>query len=248
MRHRKLSVINKDAWMNTYADMVTLILVFFVLLYAMSSMDQGKYKLLVQAFSSNPQTLERLTQEQKAKNALKTSDGAVQLDEIKDLSSLYKYLTTYVAKNDLSRSVQVAKAKNIVRVRFASNLFFEADQAEIKPDGVKVLSQIGAALAEIEPSVAVIRIDGHTAESPPGTDAINDRDLSTERANAVLKYLEANDIKDPSKLYAVGFGRYRPVAPNDTETNRAKNRRVEILVLKADAVQNDIDALNNSDQ
>jgi chemotaxis protein MotB len=244
MRRRKLSVINKDAWMNTYADMVTLILVFFVLLYAMSSLDQGKYRMLVQAFSSNPQALEQLVQKEKEKK----TEGTVELDEIKDLSSLYRYLASYIVENDLSRSVQVAKGKNIVRIRFASNLFFEADQSEIKADGIRVLSQVGAALAAIEPTVAMIRIDGHTAESPPGTDEVNDRDLSTERANAVLKYLETNDIKDPAKLCAVGFGRYRPTAPNDTEANRAKNRRVEILVLKTDTVQDEIDALNNSAQ
>ena len=69
---------------------------------------------------------------------------------------------------------------------------------------------------------------------------MNNRDLSTERANAVLKYLESHYIKDPSKLYAVGYGLHRPVAPNDSEENRAKNRRVEILVGRYDTLQEEL--------
>ncbi|MDD2484444.1 MAG: flagellar motor protein MotB [Eubacteriales bacterium] len=251
MRHRKTSKVNKDAWLATYADMITLILVFFVLLYAMSSIDQEKYKMLVQAFSTDPDTLEQLTQTEEGKEG-GADDGLagenIALDEIKDLDDLYKYLSQYVEENGLSDSVEVAKGKNMVYVRFTSNLFFQPDRAVLKEGGVEILDQVGPALAKVEVYVQMIRIDGHTAESPPGPGGVSDRDLSTERANAVLKYLETYHIKDPSKLYAVGYGRYRPVAPNDTEANRAKNRRVEILISKTDIVQQEIDAAEQSKQ
>ena len=85
--------------------------------------------------------------------------------------------------------------------------------------------------------------DPYTADAPPGTSQVDDRELSTDRANEVLTYLEENYINDPSKLMAVGYGLYKPVAPNDTEANRAKNRRVEILVAQEDALQDELDKI-----
>jgi len=245
MKYRKGSSIKKDAWLATYADMITLILVFFILLYAMSSIDQEKYKILVEAFTADEDTLQQLTREKEGEEGgdeqgLSTS---VSLDEINDLNDLYGYLSKYVEENGLTDSVEVAKGKNMVYVRFTSNLFFLPDKAILKEGGVEILDGIGPALGKVENYVNMIRIDGHTAESPAGGSTVDDRALSTQRANAVLKYLETYHIKDPSKLYAVGYGRYRPVAPNDTEANRAKNRRVEILISKTDIVQEEIDKI-----
>ena len=127
--------------------------------------------------------------------------------------------------------------------KFMSTLFFEPNKSVLKPGGKGILNWVGEALARVEPMVKFIRIDGHTAEASPGNDTVNNRDLSTERANEVLKYLESNYVKDPYKLYAAGFGLHRPVAPNDSEENRAKNRRVEILVGKNDPLQEELDKI-----
>ena len=247
-RERKISKVNKDAWLNTYADMITLILVFFVLLYSMSSMDQQKYRMLVKAFSTDPKTIEQLEQldQQSSSGIAKAgADSAVQGQEgqIDNLDKLYSYLKDYVEANNLQDSVQIEKGKNLVYVRFMSSLFFEADKAVLKPGGVTILDFVGKALGQVEPYIKFIRIDGHTAEAPPGTSKVDDRELSTDRANVVLTYLEKNYIKDPSKLMAVGYGLYKPIAPNDTEENRAKNRRVEILVAQEDALQDELDKI-----
>ncbi len=252
-RERKISKINKDAWLNTYADMVTLILVFFVLLYSMSSMDQQKYRMLVKAFTADPKTIEQIqdleNQENQSKNQGKDQGGASVgpnqggESQIENLDQLYTYLKAYVDSNHLQDSVQIEKGKNLVYVRFMSSLFFEADKAVLKPGGTQILDYVGKALGQVEPFIKFIRIDGHTAEAPPGASKVDDRELSTDRANQVLTYLENNYIKDPSKLMAVGYGLYKPIAPNDTEANRAKNRRVEILVAQEDALQDELDKI-----
>jgi chemotaxis protein MotB len=239
---------NKDVWLNTYADMITLILVFFVLLFSISSVDKEKYKLLVRAFTTNPSTLEQLME-----NGIEQGNGEVGeglsededigLDEIGDLDELYLYLKGYVKENDLEAAVQVGRNENIVYVRFMSTLFFEPNRSVLKENGKIILGRVGEALTQVERIIRFIRIDGHTAEASPGNDTVNNRDLSTERANEVLKYLEAGFIEDPSKLYAVGYGLHRPVAPNDSEQNRAKNRRVEILVGKQDPLQDELEKL-----
>lgn len=243
--------VNVDAWLNTYADMITLILVFFILLFSMSSIDQEKYRLLVKAFTADPETLEQLMMEES-----ELDDGNigieeivgedVELAEIEDLDELYYYLRNYVKQNNLQSSVQIEKSENVVYVRFMSNLFFEPDRAVLKAGGIVILDHVGEALARVERIAKFIRIDGHTAEASPGNDTVNNRDLSTERANEVLKYLEENYISEPGKLYAVGYGLHRPVAPNDSEENRAKNRRVEILVGKRDPLQEELEMIYES--
>lgn len=249
-RVRKVSKVNKDAWLNTYADMITLILVFFVLLYSMSSIDKEKYEMLVKAFTADPLTLQQLEQLENQGNGQGTdqggaADGADQGQEgkIENLDELYNYLNDYIKANNLEDSVQIQKGENLVYVRFMSSLFFEADRAILKPGGTAILDFVGKALGEVEPYIKFIRIDGHTAEAARGTSKVDDRELSTDRANEVLTYLENRYIKNPAKLMAVGYGLYRPIAPNDTEANRAKNRRVEILVAQEDALQDELDKL-----
>ena len=256
-RIRKASKVNKDAWLNTYADMVTLILVFFVLLYSMSSIDKEKYQMLVKAFTSDPNTIEQLENIENSSNDQDKNGAAVgntgqgHENNIQNLDQLYFYLKDYIDKNDLQDSVQIEKSDNLVYVRFMSSLFFEADKATLKPGGTAILDYVGKALGSVEPYIKFIRIEGHTAEAAPGTSKVDDRKLSTDRANEVLSYLESNYIKDPAKLMAVGYGLYRPIAPNDTEANRAKNRRVEILVAQEDALQDELDkiySLNNDNK
>ena len=249
-RVKKQSKVNKDAWLNTYADMITLILVFFILLYSMSTIDQEKFRLLVKAFTADPETIRQIrlleSENQDDAGQPDAEIGGVEgdmVEDIEDLEELYQYLKKYVETNNLEDSVQVEKGKDMVFVRFMSTLFFEADRAVLKTGGREILDFVGDALAQVEPGIKFIRIDGHTAEAPPGTSIVDNRVLSTDRANAVLKYLEDYYIEDDSKLMAVGYGLYRPVAPNDTEQNRAKNRRVEILVAKSDALQDELDEI-----
>lgn len=242
------STVNKDAWLNTYADMITLILVFFILLYSMSTIDQEKFRLLVKAFTADPETIEQIrlleSENQQDAGQPDAEQGGVEgelIADIEDLNELYLHLKKYVEENQLQESVQVEKGKDLVFVRFTSNLFFEADRAVLKSGGKEILDEVGTAVGQVESKIKYIRIDGHTAEAGRGTSTVDDRELSTDRANEVLKYLEARYIQDPAKLMAVGYGLYRPVAPNNSEANRAKNRRVEILIAKTDSLQDELD-------
>jgi len=251
---KKKSSLNKDAWLNTYADMITLVLVFFILLYSMSTIDQEKFTMLVKAFTANPETIEqiRLLESENKEEAgkpdplqggIKGENIGAEEQEIVNLDALYEHLKKYVEENGLEGSVQVEKGKDLVYVRFMSTLFFEADRAVLKQGGTEILDYVGKALAQVETHIKFIRIDGHTAEAPPGSSTVDDRELSTDRANAVLKFLDGAYVKNPAKLLAVGYGMYRPIAPNDTELNRSKNRRVEILIAKEDSMQDELDKI-----
>ncbi|AFA49272.1 OmpA/MotB family protein [Acetobacterium woodii] len=234
-RNKNKKAINKDAWLNTYADMITLILVFFILLFSMSTIDAAKYKQLVEIF--NPAAVYEATGTATESNGSTSPDADITVDQVVDLEDLYQYLSQYTKENGLADAVSIEKFDKAVAIKFMSSIFFEPDSATIKAGGQKILGDIGLAFKAVEPTVKSIRIDGHTAaaDSP-----VDDRDLSSDRANTVLRFLQNGYISDPSKLLSVGFGQYRPIAPNDTEEGRAKNRRVEIIISETDDFFSDI--------
>lgn len=228
---------NKDAWLNTYADMITLILVFFVLLFSMSTIDAAKYELLVEMF--NPSAIQDPTG---SATDTAVSDTATD-QEVLDLEELYQYLTQYVESRGLQDQIQVSQGENVVGIQFMSSMFFNPDSAVLTAQGRQLMVDIGTAIRDVQDRIKAIRVDGHTAvaDSP-----ISDRDLSTDRANTVLKFLEAGYVSDPSKLLAVGYGQYHPIASNDTEEGRAQNRRVEIIISQDQDLIQDFQTIANS--
>lgn len=233
---------NKDSWLNTYADMITLILVFFVLLFSMSSLDAEKYKLLVEMFNPSEVVENTGTVSDSPPDGATSPVEDITVDEVVDLEDLYQYLSEYVEKNNLQTQIEISKGEDMIGVQFMSAMFFQGDSASLTPGGAKLLGDIGVGISQVQDSIQAIRVDGHTAvaDSP-----VNDRDLSTGRANAVLKYLEGTYVRDPAKLLAVGYGQYHPVAPNDTEENRAKNRRVEIIISQDQNLVQDFESITD---
>lgn len=234
-RSKNKKAINKDAWLNTYADMITLILVFFILLFSMSTIDAEKYKQLVEIF--NPAAVYETTGTATESDGATSTDEDITVEEVVDLEDLYQYLSQYTKENGLEDAVSIEKFDNAVSIKFMSSIFFEPDSSRIKAGGQQILGDIGLAFRAVEPTVKSIRIDGHTAQADS---PIDDRDLSSSRANEVLRFLQNGYVSDPAKLLSVGFGQYRPIAPNDTEENRAKNRRVEIIVSETEDFFSDI--------
>ena len=229
-----------DSWLNTYADMVTLLLTFFVMLFAMSSIDAEKFKILVEAFGSRGEANQIVfVPVDLGEGMVADSEDFLLIpgeedDEIKllDFNSLYEYIKQYVEEHDLEAKVTLEKGKNSVFIRFEDSVFFNPDRSELRSDAIPLLGFLGNAFKTVEDEILSIRINGHTATVPgtikkPGFD----RTLSTERANSVLLYFEDETGIDPKKLIAIGYGRNYPVASNDNEEGRKKNRRVEIMVL-----------------
>ena len=231
-----------DSWLNTYADMVTLLLTFFVMLFAMSSIDAEKFKILVEAFGSKgesnqivlvPVDLGEGLVADKDDGLLFPDEALEEMEiELIDFNSLYLYIKQYVERHNLESKVTLEKGKNSVFIRFQDSIFFDPDKSNLRSDAIPLLEFLGEAFKTVEDEILSIRINGHTATVPgtvkkPGFD----RTLSTERANSVLLYFEDETGIDPKKLIAIGYGRNYPVADNDSEEGRKKNRRVEIMVL-----------------
>lgn len=229
------------SWMDTYGDMVTLILTFFVLLYSMSSIDQQKWQYIAQAFASMGNVVNTVVAgEVKVENPTGNLVEEAQLNagEVpENFDQLYQYLQEYVQNNNLSDSIELEKGAANVYLRFRDNIFFGPDSEILRQEGKDVLAGISPGIQAVDQYILGIRINGHTAEAEMSS--VNNRDLSTGRANAVLKYLEALSIVPSEKYSATGYGKHRPVAANDTEENRKLNRRVEIIIAR-----NDVDYSN----
>jgi chemotaxis protein MotB len=232
-------------WMDTYGDMVTLLLTFFVMLYASSSFDEAKWQYILQAFTSRGDKVNVIVAPE---DPSAISDDPFITDELGEgelpetFDQLYQYLLNYIDNNNLSDEVEIEKGAANVYLRFQNQIFFNGDSDILLNTGKIVLDNIGEGIKAVDDKIMVVKICGHTAVSP-GSIA-DDMELSSGRAVSVGKYLRDNKILKPEKIISVGYGSYRPIAPNDNEANRAKNRRVEIIIVRNDADFTDQEVIN----
>ena len=232
-------------WMDTYGDMVTLMLCFFVMLYSMSTMDQQKWEQLVEALNpSTPEPRQNVVQNLPANPSQgDPSDTAsavigqlTQEDVEQDLEELYQAILQYVQQSGIGSKVTVGKGNGYVFISFDDTVFFNGDSYQLLDAGKETLDQVGESIREVSASVDEIRVLGHTAQANPSSpnDPTFDRFLASNRATVVTVYLQEKGIVAPSRIVSVGYGQWRPVAQNDTTEGRAENRRVELIVTGLD--------------
>ena len=223
-----------DSWLNTYADMVTLLLTFFAVLLSMSSVDQEKYNAFIKSFSNLPQeVIEEITNPDG-----NSADVAEELTEAEveaaaqAMSDLYQKLVDYVEKNGMSDTVSINKIDQVIFIKFDSSVFFEPDKYVMRPGGKNTLSFIGDGIKEYEGMINLVAICGHTATVPDNSSsAVSDWMLSGERAAVVAMFFEDEKEVEPQKMLLLGYGKNMPIATNDTEEGRMENRRVEIVIV-----------------
>ncbi|HIS78136.1 OmpA/MotB family protein [Anaeromassilibacillus sp. An200] len=232
-------------WMDTYGDMVTLMLCFFVMLYSMSTMDQQKWEQLVEAL--NPSSVEDIqnvvqnlpanpSQGDPSDTASAVIGQLTQEDVEQDLEELYQAILQYVQQSGIGSKVTVGKGNGYVFISFDDTVFFNGDSYQLLDAGKETLDQVGESIREVSASVDEIRVLGHTAQANPSSpnDPTFDRFLASNRATVVTVYLQEKGIVAPSRIVSVGYGQWRPVAQNDTTEGRAENRRVELIVTGLD--------------
>ncbi|MBE7003224.1 MAG: hypothetical protein E7425_02925 [Ruminococcaceae bacterium] len=233
-------------WMDTYGDMVTLLLCFFVLLYSMSTISQDKWKAIVQSF--NPSAVLEAQETSGNDGPIAGDDhlGTAELalgpeemtpEEVEEaLSLIFQSLQTYAEENQMEDVVQVTKGDGYVFVSFADAVFFDGDSPVLRRDGMAILDVVVAALNPAAAAIDELRVMGHTAQAradQPNT-VSTDRKLASDRATNVLIYIQENCDVDPARLLSVGYGQWRPVDSNADGEHRAHNRRVELLITGKD--------------
>ncbi len=223
-----------QAWLNTYADMVTLLLTFFVLMISMSVIDQEKFNAFLESFQNiDKEVLEEYldaTQQGGGEGGGNSQDMTEAA-----MDTLFEKLEEYVQENNMESSVSIAKIEDVIYVRFDSAIFFKANEYTLRDDAYEVLDFIGDGLKEYEKEIKLINILGHTAKPAVEQDPERTWRLSGERAAVVANFFELNKNIDNMKITCMGYGDNFPVEPNDTEEGMRKNRRVELVIIGKDS-------------
>ena len=223
---------NRERWLLTYADLITLLLAFFVIMYAISTTDIVKYLNLRGAL-------------QEAFNVgVKTGDVG---QSIQDSGSMSQAGTVSFSENSEARKVEsqlealqnadgrfdeavqfVGQRSEGLAIALSGTLLFISGSAELTVDGAAVVGQLAQVLRDLPDD---IRVEGYTDDIPPGSSRFpTNWELSTARAVTIARVFESTGIA-PYRLSAFGYADYRPVAPNDSAANRVRNRRAEIVIL-----------------
>lgn len=210
-------------WMVTYSDMVTLLLTFFVLLLSMANMDQVK-------FSQAAGSLKGAFGVFGGKDRKEISPPSlVEIAPVHDdlVQRLYTRIMTQMNRLRLDPSIKLVKDRGAVILQINESILFQPGSAELKPAALPVLAKVAGL---IRPLPLQARIEGHTDDIPFSRKDISNWDLSVGRSISVLKYFQSNDLFPLDRMSAVGYGAEKPLVPNDTPENRAKNRRVEFVL------------------
>lgn len=226
-KHHEGEHENLERWLITYADLITLLLIFFVVMYAISRADLAKFQQVassiraafnldvLQAAPSGPAVVTPLEQDPRF---------SAYLSVRAQVGSLFTRL-------GLDRhGAEVELTTEGIVIHLSDAVLFPPGQAELRPEAQRVLDGIAAI---VEPLPNPIRVEGHTDNTPPPPGSYPDNwELSAMRAINTVRYLTIVAGLPPQRLSAAGYGEYRPRASNDTLEGRRKNRRVDIVIVQ----------------
>lgn len=235
--------------MDTYGDMVTLLLCFFVLLYSISSVDQNKWRLIVESF--NPEAIQDVEQivvdGQVVDSVNNEVEGAPppELDAGEDetFEELYVMLKKAIEERNLQDSVELTQGDGFTFISFRDQVFFDGNSSILRKEGEEILDDFSEALGAANKVIKEIEVMGHTAQADPRrpSNIRNDRMLSAQRSAEVIIYIQSKGVVEPEKLVGMSYGQYRPIDTFETSEGRARNRRVEILIMKTDAKEQSLE-------
>jgi chemotaxis protein MotB len=225
-KHQKDARGGHDRWLLSYADLVTLLLALFTTLYAASTVDAGKLgplqTSLREAFDAPP-IMEAVMPQGAILPPVAVVKGQTPQDdlELRLLQELSEALR--LQRIDIHRD-----ARGLI-VSLPEEAAFAVASTDVSAEARELIGKVAAAVG---PTTSTIRIEGHTDNVPIRTARYaSNWELSTARASAVVAYLVETAGFDPARLSAAGYGEHHPRVSNDTPGNRARNRRIDVVIL-----------------
>lgn len=224
-----------ERYLLTYADMMNLLLILFIVLYSMSKVDAQKAQAVAKSLREgfNNQGVGSFVMANSAKGDTSSAVSKAVNQSIEDMEymSLYREIMSLINKNGLANKVVVQIDKNGVVISLSENVLFERGSADLSGSSSNLVVSIGNLLKKVDFSQIII--EGHTDSDPIITSKYKDNlDLSTDRANNVNRLMVLKCGIAADKISSMGYGDTRPLVPNTTTENKAKNRRVVITILK----------------
>jgi chemotaxis protein MotB len=221
-------------WMVSYADMTQLLLTFFILLFALSSIDALKFRQAALSLQGALGVLPAGTgildvgYVAPMSPSLRPDEyGNAELVAMEMVQSAFK---EYIHGQSLTDSVRLELTERGLVVSFMDKVLFDVGDAELRTEARQVLREVAVILHKIPNDM---RIEGHTCDLPIRTSKFpSNWELSTSRACSVLRCFIEETRLQPERFSAMGYGEYRPKVPNTDETSRSLNRRVDVVILK----------------
>jgi chemotaxis protein MotB len=226
LRRRKKEEDNEnlDRWLLTYADLITLLLAFFVVMYSMSRIDNKKFGKVSDALNTilkGGTSVLRFQQEYE-----KSGHGILKMGNLRMVQRKIEDRFRQLGKPEV---LQTEITERGLVVHILESALFDKGSAQLKPKAMEVLDLIAE---QLEGRPNHVRIEGHTDDTPINTTVYpSNWELSSARATAVVRYYTENQGIAPDRISALGYGKFRPVAANNSIENRAMNRRVDIVIL-----------------
>jgi len=243
-------------WMTTYGDLITLLLVFFVFLFSFSTIDAQKWEALLASLHGNVGVLEggktvselpkvddaalqdkidQVTQ-RSTRRLQKSDEGYTQADETgeeDEFLRLYRTIEQYLEQHQIQAEIEMTPTHTEILIRFQEYVLFDTGKAHIKPEAADILDTIASVLLAHLNTVDRIRVEGHTDNRPIRTVFYpTNWELSADRAIKVVRFFQERHDIPGNKLAGKGFGEHQPIATNETEEGKAKNRRVDIQIAR----------------
>ena len=225
-----------ERWLVTWADVLTLLLAVFIVLYALSDTNVRKFTAFAQSLSSAFNTdifsgTTSFTVTTGRESAPDTGSADTGVGFVGQQAQTVKAVVNdYAIRQGLGNEVSVEQVPEGIAIRIRSTLLFEPGRARLADDSIGLLEKIADTI-KADTQDQGIRVVGHTDNTPTSGALYADNfELSTARAMSVMRFLQSAGIA-PERLSVEGDGEYKPLHPNDTEEHRAANRRVDILIL-----------------
>ncbi len=199
-----------ELWMLPYSTLMLTLVILFIMFYAYSSSNSVEYETALSDLAS-------------------TNPNDPRVKQMKEEIALAQNIRDFIAKNNLSDKIQLTMTPRAVNLKMESLALFDSGKAELKPD---ILFFLNYLFDQLKPMGNTVIAEGHTDNVPIHTQQYNSNwELSSARAFSVIYYFISKGLS-PDRLVAHGLSEYRPAAPNDTEADRAKNRRIEITIVR----------------
>ncbi|MEH7273223.1 flagellar motor protein MotB [Neobacillus vireti] len=243
MRKRKRAFTSEqddhvdESWLIPYADLLTLLLALFIVLYAASTVDKEKYQSLMESFQS-----ELTGTKIESVHAGLSPNPSSQQPEVglpeevvkgesndKELDVLRQQLESYINNNSLQDMVSLQETEKGIEVSLKDVILFDSGRANLKENSYQTLNGLVGLINTVPNQIS---IEGHTDNVPAHNTVYKSNwELSAARAASVLHYFESQSVQ-ASRLQFSGFGEYQPLYPNDSVENRQSNRRVTVVILR----------------
>ncbi|HKL41033.1 MAG TPA: flagellar motor protein MotB [Clostridia bacterium] len=223
-------------WMVTYGDLVTLLMCFFVLLFAFSEIDAQKFEAVMQSFQGSAGVLSggtTLSDSPLVFTGMPETNTSNETTDSQVLDDLKKEIESQLDDANIELEITAEVINRGLLIRFPDNALFDSGEASLKDPARDALEVIGNILLDDPFTERVISVEGHTDNVPMSSAEFpSNWELSTTRATNVIRYFLDEVGIVPKRLSASGYGEYYPIATNETPEGRSQNRRVDIVVMR----------------